>query len=205
MGCYGERILPRLVDIACGTASFRPLRRRACAGLHGHVVEIGFGSGHNVSCYPAAVTEVTAIEPADRAWALAADRIADAAVPVHRAGLDGARLPLADGSCQTALSTWTMCTIADISGALGELHRVLEPGGTLHFAEHGLAPDPAVQRWQRRLEPLQRRVFGGCHLTRRIGDLILAAGFELVEREEFYEPGAPRSFSALTVGVACRT
>ena len=95
MGIYGQRMLPRIVDIACGSSSLVPLRRRACAGLHGHVVEIGFGSGHNVGCYPAAVSEVTAIEPSDRAWQLAGDRLADSAVPVHRAGLDGARLPLA--------------------------------------------------------------------------------------------------------------
>ena len=89
VGIYGQRMLPRIVDIACGSASLVPLRRRACAGLHGHVVEIGFGSGHNVGCYPPAVSEVTAIEPSDRAWQLAGDRLADSAVPVHRAGLDG--------------------------------------------------------------------------------------------------------------------
>lgn len=202
MGIYGQRMLPRIVDIACGSASLEPLRRRACAGLHGHVVEIGFGSGHNVGCYPPAVCEVTAIEPADRAWQLAGDRLANSAVPVHRAGLDGARLPLPDRSCDTALSTWTMCTIPDLTGALAEIRRVLRPGGTLHFVEHGLAPDVEVQRWQRRLEPLQRRVFGGCRLTRCIGDLIVEAGFELVESETFYEPGAPKSFSALTLGIA---
>jgi SAM-dependent methyltransferase len=205
MGFYVERILPRIVHVACGTASLAPLRRRVCAGLHGHVVEIGFGSGHNVPCYPAAVSEVTAIEPADRAWKLAGERLAATSVPVQRAGLDGARLPLADGSCDTALSTWTLCTIPDVEAALREVGRVLKPGGTLHFVEHGLAPDAAVRRWQRRLEPLQRRVFGGCHLTRRIGDLIGAAGFELVECEAFYEPGGPRSFSALTLGTARQT
>ena len=128
--------------------------------------------------------------------------MADSAVPVHRAGLNGARLPVADRSCDAALSTWTMCTIPDVEGALAEIRRVLRPGGTLHFVEHGLAPDVEVQRWQRRLEPLQRRLFGGCHLTRPIGDLIRRAGFELTECERFYEPGAPRSFSALTLGTA---
>jgi ubiquinone/menaquinone biosynthesis C-methylase UbiE len=202
MGYYAERVLPRVVDTACGRKSNEALRRRACAGLHGRVVEIGFGTGHNVPFYPPAVVEVAAVEPADRGWELAADRLAASSVAVWRAGLDGARLELDDDSRDTALSTWTMCTIPDIAAALAELRRVLVPGGTLHFVEHGLAPDDTVQRWQHRLEPLQKRLFGGCHLTRPITDLLTEAGFEIVERDEFYDAGAPKFLAAETVGVA---
>ena len=202
MGYYGDSVLPRIVNASCGMKSHEPLRRRVCAGLHGHVVEIGFGSGHNVPFYPPAVAEVIAIEPSDLAWELAAERVAASPVSVQRRGVDGQRLPLDDDSQDTALSTWTMCTIPDITAALGELRRVLRPGGTLHFVEHGLAPDDKVRRWQRRLEPVQKRLFGGCHLTRRIVDLVTEAGFEVVEHDEFYEPGAPKILAAETFGTA---
>ncbi|MDP1806252.1 MAG: methyltransferase domain-containing protein [Acidimicrobiales bacterium] len=202
MGIYAEQVLPRIINVACGMKGNRPLRERACAGLHGQVVEIGFGSGHNVPHYPTAVTGVAAIEPAGVGWKLAAQRLDASSIPVERVGLDGQSLPLPDDSCDTALSTWTMCTIPDIAGALAELRRVLKPGGTLHFVEHGLAPDAKVQRLQHRLEPVQKRLFGGCHLTREIPDLLTAAGFTLVDCDQFYEEGAPKFLAADTLGVA---
>ncbi len=204
MGIYRDRVLPRIVDKACGMKVAEPLRARVCAGLHGEVLEIGFGSGLNTPHYPAAVTGVAAIEPSDVGWKLASERLAATTVPVVRSGLDGQRLPLPDASCETALSTWTLCTIPDGAGALAEVRRVLKPGGTLHFVEHGLAPDAKVQRWQRRLEPMQKRVFGGCHLTRRIADLLTAAGLTIVELDVFYEVGAPKIVGAVSLGVARR-
>lgn len=204
MGLYGERILPRIVDVACGHSNMEPVRRRTCAGLAGEVVEIGFGSGHNVPLYPPAVTSVTAVEPSERAWELAADRVAASRVPVQRSGLDGQALPFPDASFDTALSTMTLCTIPDAGAALRELRRVLRPGGTLHFVEHGLAPDEPVRRWQRRLEPLQKRLFGGCHLTRRIPDLVTGAGFTVAELEVFYLAENPKFTGALSLGVATR-
>jgi ubiquinone/menaquinone biosynthesis C-methylase UbiE len=202
MSFYGDRVLPRIVNVACGIKANEPLRQRVCTGLHGTVVEIGFGSGLNVPFYPAAVVEVAAVEPSDVAWQLAAERVAASTVSVRRSGLDGQRLPLDDHSLDAAVSTWTMCTIPDVAAALSELRRVLKPGGTLHFVEHGLAPDAKVQRWQHRLEPLQKRLFGGCHLTRPISDLLTDAGFEIEERDEFYESGAPKFLAAETLGVA---
>ena len=204
MGLYRDRILPRIVDVSCGHANMEPLRRRTCAGLTGDVVEIGFGSGHNVPFYPATVTAVTAVEPSERAWELAAERMAASRVPVQRSGLDGQALPFPDASFDSALSTITLCTIPDAGAALGELRRVLKPGGTLHFVEHGLAPDEPVRRWQRRFDPVQKRVFGGCHLTRRIPDLITAAGFTVAELDVFYLADVPKSTGALSLGVATR-
>lgn len=202
MGIYAERVLPRVINMACGAKSARPNRARVCAGLVGEVIEIGFGTGHNVPFYPAAVTRVRAVEPADLAWRLAAERVAQSDVSVERSGLDGQALPFPDDTFDTALSTWTMCTIPDLEAALLEMRRVLRPGGTLHFLEHGYAPDESVVRWQRRLEPMNKRMFGGCHLTRKIGDTVRAAGFDIVELDQFYEKGTPKPMAALSLGIA---
>lgn len=204
MGLYGEHVLPRLIDKVCSIGPATELRGRVCAGLSGDVVEVGFGSGLNVPHLPPAVSEVKAVEPSDVAWKLAQDRVAASSVPVQRAGLDGQRLPFADASFDSALSTWTLCTIPDVGAALVELRRVLRPGGTLHFLEHGLAPDDSVATWQRRFEPLQKRMAGGCHLTRRIVDLLEEAGFTVQEAEHFYEEGTPKILGADTLGVASR-
>lgn len=202
MGFYGEQVLPRIIDKCGGMKAVEPLRRRVCAGLHGRVVEIGFGSGLNVPFYPEAVSGVSAVEPAGLGWRLAARRVAASDVPVHRAGLDGQSMPFADDSYDSALSTWTLCTIPDGVAALRELRRVLKPGGTLHFLEHGLAPDEGVRRWQHRLEPVQKRVFGGCHLTRPVLDMLAEAGFTIAEVDVFYEKGAPKALAADSLGVA---
>jgi ubiquinone/menaquinone biosynthesis C-methylase UbiE len=202
VGVYGEHVLPRLIDVACNMKVALEQRRRVCDGLAGEVVEIGFGSGSNVPFYPAAVTRVAAVEPADVGWKLARERLREATVPVERSGLDGQSLPFADDSFDAALSTWTMCTIPDVDAALRELRRVLRPGGKLHFVEHGLAPDEKVRAWQHRLEPLQKRLFGGCHLTRPTVELLRGAGFEVVHVDSYYEKGSPKPLGANSLGVA---
>ena len=202
MGIYREQVLPRIINVACGVKASEPIRRRVCEGLAGEVVEIGFGSGLNVPFYPTAITRVTAVEPADTAWKLADKRLTSTSVRVERSGLDGQSLPFEENSYDAALSTWTLCTIPDVAAALQELRRVLKPGRTLHFVEHGLAPDESIRRWQQRLEPLQKRVFGGCHLTRPIADLLTTAGFTITELDVFYEKSAPKFEAAYSLGTA---
>jgi ubiquinone/menaquinone biosynthesis C-methylase UbiE len=202
MGLYGDHVLPRIINAACGLKAVDPLRQRVCEGLGGNVVEIGFGSGLNVPFYPEGVTRVAAVEPADVGWKLAEKRLTASSVPVERSGLDGQSLPFEDNSYDAVLSTWTLCTIPDVATALREVRRVLRPGGKLHFVEHGLAPDENVRRWQHRLEPLQKRLFGGCHLTRQIPQLLTTAGFTVTELDVFYEDDAPKFLGAESLGTA---
>lgn len=201
MGFYEDRVLPRIIDVALGTKATDKLRARVCAGLDGDVLEVGFGSGRNVPHYPDGVTRVRAVDPATVGMRLAEKRIAARGLPVEPIGLDGEHLPLDDGSVDRVLVTWTLCTIPDVAGALDEMRRVLRPGGTLHFVEHGHAPDEKVARWQSRLDPMQGRLFGGCHLTRRIDDLIAGAGFDLTRLSRFYGAG-PKFVSSFYEGVA---
>jgi ubiquinone/menaquinone biosynthesis C-methylase UbiE len=201
MGIYRERILPHIIDRACGTPELQEWRGQVAAGLRGIVVEIGFGSGLNVAAYPSEVDVVYAVEPAEVARRLAEPRIAAGRVPVEHVGLDGQHIPLADNSCDAALSTFTLCTIPDVRAALAELRRVVRPGGRFHFLEHGLSPDERVATWQRRLEPVQRRLADGCHLTRDPSHLVCAAGFEMQQASSRYARG-PKPWSWFTEGVA---
>jgi ubiquinone/menaquinone biosynthesis C-methylase UbiE len=203
MGFYTDHVLPRLTDRMLRGRPIEELRRRATAGLQGEVVEIGFGSGRNVPHYPDEVDRVRAVDPATLGRKLAAERVASSRVPVEYIGLDGADLPLEDASVDHALTTWTLCTIPDVERALAEVRRVLRPGGALHFVEHGLAPDPKVARWQHRLTPFQRKVFGGCHLDRPIDTLIAGTGLELTHVDHEYLRG-PKAFGYLSIGVATK-
>jgi SAM-dependent methyltransferase len=179
-------------------------RAVACAPLRGRVLELGFGSGLNVRWYPGAVTAVDAVEPSDVGWRLGERRRARASVPVQRRGLDGQRLAATGAAYDAVLSTFTLCTIPDPALALAEVRRVLRPGGVFCFLEHGLSPDPRVARWQRRLEPVQRRMAGGCHLTRDIPALVAAAGLEVADLDQHYlrGPALGRPATYLSRGVA---
>jgi SAM-dependent methyltransferase len=191
-----------MVNVFCNTQETREIRARVCAPLKGEVLEIGFGSGLNAPYYPDAVTAVHAVEPSDTGWRMSSARVAAISVPVHRVGLDGQSLPLDDDSVDVALSTWTLCTIPDAGAALAEVGRVLRPGGRLHFVEHGLSPEQGVARWQHRLDPIQKRLAGGCHLSRPIADLLTGSGFTIERLDHAYEKGAPKPFGYLYEGLA---
>jgi ubiquinone/menaquinone biosynthesis C-methylase UbiE len=203
VGFYRQQVVPRLVEWMLGAGGFDKWRARTAEGLSGRVVEIGFGSGLNLPHYPPGVETVLAVEPAPVARHLAERRIREASMPVEHVGLDGQALPLDDASCDAALCTFTLCTVPDPVQALAELKRVLKPGGTVHFLEHGLSPDPGVAKWQHRFEPIQRRVADGCHLTRDPSALVARAGFVTQRNEQSYVQG-PKPWCWLTLGVAAK-
>ncbi len=206
MGWWSGSVVPRLTHATLDNPVVDGYRARVCAGLTGHVLEIGFGSGLNLPHLPAAVTAVTAVEPSDVAWHLAESAIATCAVPVTRGDREAESLSLPDVSVDAVLVTFSLCTVADPGRALAEVLRVLRPGGLLHFLEHGLAPDEGVRRWQHRLEPLQRRAVAGCHLTRSVPELVQAAGLRLDAVESWYLPGpaVSRPWGYLSLGRAER-
>jgi ubiquinone/menaquinone biosynthesis C-methylase UbiE len=189
MGWWSEWVVPRLTDKSLSTRPVMELRREVCDGLSGRVLELGFGSGLNVDAYPPEVTSVDAVEPSDEGWKLSAKRRAGASIPIARAGLDGQRLEAPDESYDGMLATFVLCTIPDAEAALREVRRVLRPGGSVHVLEHGLAPDPRVAKWQHRMEPMQKRMAGGCHLTRDVPALLTEAGFEIERLDQAYLPG----------------
>jgi ubiquinone/menaquinone biosynthesis C-methylase UbiE len=204
MGFYREQILPRVQDRVMARKPNRAIRSRVCDGLSGAVVEVGFGTGLNTPYYPADVSRVVAIEPSRVCMRIAEPRIAESAAPVEYGGLTGEHLDLADAEFDAVLSTWTLCTIPNLEGALAEIRRVLRPGGRLHFVEHGHAPHEKVARWQQRLDPMNKRLAGGCHLTRRIGEEVEHAGFEIERLDTYYLDGEPRPMGYTYEGRAVR-
>lgn len=206
MGMWSAEVVPRVTHLVLGTPAVRRLREEVLAGLHGDVVEVGFGSGPNAPLYPPAVRRVLALEPSGVATRLAAKRMAAAEVPIELVGLDAQRLPMDSASMDAAVSTFTLCTIPDVEQALAELARVVKPGGTIHFLEHGRSPDANVARWQRRLDPLQQRLAAGCHLDRPIDRLVQEAGFKIstMRNDELPGPRVLRPFGYLFLGVATR-
>ena len=203
MGFYEEQILPRVTDRALRSNEAARLRVRVTAGLSGEVLEVGFGSGLNMPYYPPAVQRVRAVDPSAVARKLAAERVAASTVPVEYIGVDAQALPLEDASVDHVVSVLTLCTIPAVDRALAEIRRVLRPAGAFHFMEHGLSPQETVARWQHRLTPLQRRVFGGCHLNRPIDRLVADAGLELTRLDNYYLKG-PRAFGYMFNGVATK-
>lgn len=203
MGFYDRHILPHFINLACGTRVFRDKRARLVTLARGVVLDVGAGSGHNFPHFdPVRVTRLYALEPSDAMRKLGTKRAQALAFPIEWLGLPGEAIPLPDTSIDTVVLTFTLCTIPDWQAALAQIKRVLKPDGKLLFCEHGLAPEPAVQRWQHRLNPAWKACCGGCHLNRPIVDYLRNAGFTIQQLDAGYLPQAPRIAGFVSTGVA---
>ena len=204
MGFYARHLGPRFVRCLCCREDIAAEREKIVPRARGTVLEIGFGPGHNLPHYDAGKVEhVIGVDPNDGFLDLAAEALAKTRIPVEIRKAPAEKLPLADGSVDTAVVTYTLCSVADAARALAELRRVLKPGGEVLFLEHGLSPEDRVARWQRRLNPVWRALAVGCNLNRPVQDLLAGAGFRLREIETFYLPG-PRPLTYHCRGVADR-
>lgn len=201
MGFYERRLLPRLIDLAMRNKEVKRYRGKLIPAAAGEVLEIGAGSGLNLPFYGPQVRHLHALEPSGALLRMTSRKLPGAPFPVDLLQGSAEEIPLADRSVDTVVTTWTLCSIPDVAKALREARRVLKPGGSLLFVEHGHAPDASVAAWQRRIEPLWKPLAGGCHLTRRIDELIRDAGFGISELENEYLRG-PRPLTYTYCGRA---
>jgi ubiquinone/menaquinone biosynthesis C-methylase UbiE len=205
LSIYHRYVFPTLLDLVMSNGRLRAPRDRTLAPAQGRILEIGFGTGMNLTHYPPSVKRIEAIDPDVDLDRHARPRIRKAAIEVDFHHLDAEHLPFEDARFDTVVSTFTLCTIPDVVHALGEVRRVLKPGGQFLFLEHGRSPDARVARWQDRLNGAWRPVAGGCNLNRPMASLVAASGLDLGSTRSYYLARTPRIVGYLTEGVACRT
>jgi ubiquinone/menaquinone biosynthesis C-methylase UbiE len=204
VGFYTKVVFPRLCDLLLNRPQVARHRRALLAHASGDVLEIGFGTGLNLPFYPEGVRRLTTVDPNAGMSKLARRRGERSAIKVDQRVLNGERLPFGDGTFDCVVSTFTVCSIAGVAQALAEAYRVLRPGGKFLFLEHGLSPEPNVQKWQRRLNRLQMRLADGCRLDRDIRGLVTAQPFSPERIDEFYMERFPKTHGYMTRGVATK-
>jgi ubiquinone/menaquinone biosynthesis C-methylase UbiE len=193
MGLYDRYILPVVLNAAMSTKPIHYQRKKVVPRAQGRVLEIGFGAGHNLPFYDASkVTHLWALEPSKEMRERAAERVSQSSIPLEFLDLPSEAIPLGNEEADTILITYTLCTIPDVTKALGEMRRVLKSGGKMIFCEHGEAPDADVRKWQERLTPAWKFIGGGCHVGRPIPKMIIDSGFRIEGMETMYLPGTPR-------------
>jgi ubiquinone/menaquinone biosynthesis C-methylase UbiE len=204
MGLYQDRIVPWLIEAAMRTEELVAYRTRVVRGAQGRVLEVGVGSGLNLAHYGPGVERIVGLDPSRALLARAASRQAEAPAPVELLLGSAEAIALPDASVDSIVMTWTLCSIPDPQAAAREMRRVMRPGGTLHFVEHGASPDAGVARWQDRVTPLWRRFSGGCHLNRRIDALLAGGGLAIDRLDCGYLPHGPRIATYFYEGAARR-
>lgn len=204
MGLYSRFLFPCLCDFVLDRPFLQQHRRELLSLARGNILEIGFGTGLNLPCYPEHVRKITTVDPNQGMHRRARKRIAQSQIEVDQHVVRGERLPFANESFDCVVSTLTLCSIDGVHEALSEIHRVLKPGGRFLFLEHGLSPEPNVQKWQQRLNWLEIQLAGGCRLNRNIRDIIERQPFSKVELNEFYIEKFPRTHAHISRGTALK-
>ena len=204
MGLYSRHIFPRLCDWAMSEPRMAALRHDLLADVEGDVLEIGFGTGLNLPHYPKHVQKLTTVDPNPGMGKLARRRVAEAGITVEQRTLSGEELPFEDRDFDCVVSTWTLCSIPEAWRALAEVYRVLRPGGQFVFLEHGLSDDPGVQKWQRRLNPIQRLLGDGCRLDLDVEAVVRSQSFRGVAIERFEMERVPRTHGTMYRGTATK-
>jgi len=204
VGLYAQMVFPRLCDLFLNRPFIARHRRELLVHASGNVLEIGFGTGLNLRHYCAAVRKITTIDPNSGMHRLAQKRVKKAGIEIDQQVLSGERLPFADGAFDGAVSTFTLCSIDNVGQALAEVYRVLRPGGRFLFLEHGLSPEPWVQKWQRRLNWLEMLLADGCRLDRNIEQLVAGQPFSSVEVKKFYLEETPKTHGHMFRGIATK-
>lgn len=202
MGFYETKVFPHLMDYLLSNGPVNRQRQEVLSKVKGNIVEIGFGTGLNIPNYPSSVKEITSIEVNPGMHTLAEKRIAKSGITVKQELVQNDSWPIADASIDTVVSTWTLCSIADIPAVMSEIIRVLKPGGQFLFSEHGLSHERQVQKWQHRLNPMQNVLGCGCHLNRDIKDIVESQEFDSSELTTFYMPKVPKIMGYMYQGVA---
>jgi ubiquinone/menaquinone biosynthesis C-methylase UbiE len=203
MGFYSRKIFPYLLDWSLSDATFNKYRQEILAEVEGEVLEIGFGTGLNLSFYPDEIHKIITVDNNPGVHKLAQKRIANSNITVDHRILSGENLPMADSTFDSVVSTWTLCSIEKVEQAVKEIYRVLKPGGKFFFIEHGLSNEPSIQTWQNRLNPIQNAIADGCNLNRNIRS-ILEQEFSRVDVEEFYADKTPKFMGYMYKGVAIK-
>ncbi|MGB5633577.1 MAG: class I SAM-dependent methyltransferase [Waterburya sp.] len=203
MGIYSNLVIPYCIDFAMSGSTLQSYRQNLLADVSGEILEIGFGTGLNLSYYPDNVNKITTIDPNPGMQRLARSRIAKSQITVDYKILNGESLPMPNDSFDSVVCTWTLCSISLVDQAIAEIHRLLKPGGKFFFIEHGLSQDAQIQVWQNLLTPVQKILADGCHLNRKISDLVRQK-FPNVTTEQFYAPKLPKVIGYMYQGIAIK-
>ncbi|MDY6897268.1 MAG: class I SAM-dependent methyltransferase [Cyanobacteriota bacterium] len=203
MGFYSQKIFPYLLDWSLSDSTFNQYRQEVLAEVEGEVLEIGFGTGLNLSFYPDEINRIISVDNNPGVHKLAQKRIDNSSITVDHRILSGENLPMADNTFDSVVSTWTLCSIEKVEQAVTEIYRVLKPGGKFFFIEHGLSNEPSIQTWQNRLNPIQNVIADGCNLNRNIREIV-EQQFSRVNVEEFYADKTPKFMGYMYQGVAIK-
>ena len=193
MSFYEKKILPKVLDLLCGSSPINYQRKKIVPKVSGNVLEIGIGSGLNLPHYNVSnISNITALDPAEELTNIAKKRISELDLDIDVINCGAEEIPLESKSFDSILVTYTLCSIENLDDSMREIRRVMKDDGTLFFCEHGIAPDLKTKNWQNRINPIWKRLMGGCNINRDIPEIISNSKLEITDLETMFLPGTPR-------------